>query len=63
MDRFGQKGSITVFLSLVCILFLSLICASVESARFQGARAQTANIAGMSTFSLLVEFAKPLLEK
>ncbi len=63
MDRFGQKGSITVFLSLVCILFLSLICASVESARFQGARAQTVNIAGMSTFSLLGEFEKTLLEK
>ena len=63
MDRHGQKGSITVFLSLTCILFLALICAAVESARVQGAKAQTANIAGMGTFSLLGEFEKGLLEK
>ena len=56
MDRQGQKGSITVFLSLVCILFLSLICVSVESARVQGAKAQSANIAGMGNFSLFAEF-------
>lgn len=63
MDRYGQKGSITVFLSLVCILFLSLICAAVELARIQGAKAQTANIAGMGSFSLFGEFEKTLLEK
>ena len=63
MDRQGQKGSITVFLSLTCILFLSLICAAVESARIQGARAQAANITGMGNFSLLSEFEKGLLEK
>ncbi len=63
MDRHGCKGSITVFLSLACILFLSLICATVESARVQGARAQAANITGMGSFSLLGEFEKELLEK
>ena len=63
MDRHGYKGSITVFLSLACILFLSLICAVVESARIQGARAQAANITGMGSFSLLGEFEKDLLEK
>lgn len=63
MDKHGQKGSITVFLSLSCILFLSLICAVVESARVQGARAQTANITGMGNFSLLGEFERDLLEK
>lgn len=63
MDRKGYKGSITVFLSLTCILFLSLICAVVESARVQGAEAQTANIAGMGNFSLLGEFEKGLLEQ
>ena len=46
MDQKGWKGSITVFLSITCILFLSLICAAVESARIQGARAQSANITG-----------------
>ncbi len=63
MDRQGYKGSITVFLSLACILFLSLICAVVESARVQGARTQAANIAGMGSFSLLGEFEKELLER
>lgn len=63
MDRYGQKGSITVFLSLACILFLSLICAVVESARVQGARAQTANITGMGNFSLMGEFERELLEQ
>lgn len=63
MDRRGQKGSITVFLSLTCILFLSLICAVVESARIQGARAQAANIVGMGNFSLLGEFERELLER
>lgn len=63
MDRQGQKGSITVFLSLVCILFLSLICASVESARVQGAKAQSADIAGMGNFSLFAEFDRELLEQ
>lgn len=63
MDRKGLKGSITVFLSLTCVLFLSLICATVESARVQGARAQAANITGMGNFSLFGEFENELLEK
>lgn len=63
MYREGQKGSITVFLSLVCILFLSLICTAAESARVQGARAQTANLTGMGNFSLLAEFERNLLDK
>ncbi|MCD7884417.1 MAG: DUF5702 domain-containing protein [Lachnospiraceae bacterium] len=57
------KGSITIFLSLACILFLSLICAVTESARVQGAKTQSANITGMGTFSLLSEFEVGLLEK
>lgn len=57
------SGSITVFLSLLCVLFFSLICTAVESARVQGARTQTANIAGMATFSVLGEFEKPLLDE
>ncbi|MCD8104030.1 MAG: DUF5702 domain-containing protein [Lachnospiraceae bacterium] len=65
MDRrvHAYKGSITIFLSLACILFLSLICAVTESARIQGAKAQSANITGMGTFSLLSEFETGLLEK
>lgn len=63
MNRKGWKGSVTVFFSLTCILFLCLICSVVESARVQGARAQTANITGMGTFSLLGEFEPKLLEE
>lgn len=62
MDEKAWKGSITVFLSLLSILVFSLICTAVESARIQGAKTQTANIAGMSTYSLLGEFEKPLLD-
>lgn len=62
MDRKGQRGSVTVFLSLTCILFLCLICSTVESARIQGAKAQAANIVGMGNFSVLGEFENALLE-
>ena len=63
MNRKGWKGSVTVFFSLTCILFLCLICSAAESVRVQGARAQTANITGMATFSLFGEFEKKLLEE
>lgn len=63
MKRSEVRGSITVFLSLTSILFLALICMVVESARVQGARAQTANIIGMGNFSVLGEFEKELLER
>lgn len=62
MGRKEFKGSITVFFSMVCLLFLSLICATVESARVQGAKAQAANIIGMGNFSLLGEYENGLLE-
>ena len=62
MDKRQLKGSITVFFSLVSILFLSLICTAVESARVQGARAQAANIADMGNYSAFGEYEKKLLE-
>lgn len=62
MAKYKAKGSITVFLSLISVLFLSLICTSIESARVQGARAQTANIADMGNYSVFSEFEKQLLE-
>lgn len=58
-----QKGSITVFLSLTCMLFLALISTVIESARVQGAKAQTVNILGMGNVSLLSEFESELLER
>ncbi|MDO5344739.1 MAG: DUF5702 domain-containing protein [Lachnospiraceae bacterium] len=62
MKRYGAKGTITVFFSLISILFLSLICTSIESARVQGARAQTANITDMGNYSVFSEYEKQLLE-
>lgn len=63
MGRTKEKGSITVFLSLVCMMFLALFCTVTESARVQGARAQTANIAGIGNFSVLGEYEKELLDQ
>lgn len=63
MNREEMKGSITVFLSIISILFLSLLCAAVESARVQGAKTQTANIMGMGNFSLLGEYENALLDR
>lgn len=62
MGRCQLKGAITVFFSLVSILFLSLICTTVESVRVQGARAQAANIADMGNYSVFGEYEKKLLE-
>ena len=56
------KGTITVFLSLISVLFLSLICTAVESARIQGARAQAANVVDMGNYSVFGEFEQRLLE-
>ena len=58
-----ERGAITVFFSLVSVLFLSLICTAAESARIQGARAQAANIADMGNYSVFGEFEKRLLEE
>lgn len=57
------KGTITVFLSLVSILFLSLFCTLIESARLQGARLQAAAALDLSLFSVFGEYDKVLLEE
>lgn len=62
MQEKKERGSITVFLSLCSVLFLSLIFSVIESARIQGARAQTANITDMGNYSLFGEYEKKLLE-
>ena len=63
MRRHEVKGTITVFLSLLSVIFLSLICTVIESARVAGARAQTANITDMGNYSVFSEYEKKLLEK
>lgn len=62
MNRHGEKGSITVFLSLIAVLILSLICTSIESVRVQGARAQASNLASLGNYSVFGEYEKKLLE-
>ena len=58
MQKKECRGSITVFLSLISVIFLSLICTVIESARVQGARAQTANITDMANYSVFGEYEK-----
>lgn len=60
--RYGRKGAITVFLSLISVLLVSLVCTLVESARVQGARAVAAAAVDIGLFDLFAEYEKPLLE-
>ena len=61
MKEYRYKGTITVFLSLVSVLFLSLICTMAESARVQGARAWAAAVTDMALFSVFAEYEKEIL--
>lgn len=63
MNRYDRKGAITVFLSLICVLFLSLLCTAVESARVQGCRAKAAAALDMGMFSVLGAFERELLDE
>lgn len=63
MSGYRYQGTITVFLSLVSVLFLSLVCTLVESARLQGARAWAAAVTDMGLFSVFGEYEKEVLEK
>lgn len=58
-----NTGTITVFLSLVGVLFLSLICSLVESARLQGARAKAAMLTDVGLFSVFGEYEEEMLEE
>lgn len=57
------KGAITVFLSLISVLFLSLLCTTMESARVQGARAKAAASLDMGLFSVFGEFENRILDQ
>lgn len=63
MNEYRCKGTITVFLSLISVLFLSLLCTTIESARIQGCRAKAAAALDMGLFSIFGEFEKELLER
>ncbi|MEY8427416.1 DUF5702 domain-containing protein [Lachnospiraceae bacterium 46-15] len=63
MKRYRYRGTITVFLSLVSVLFLSLVCTMVESARLQGAKAWAVAVTDMGIFSVFGEYNTEILEK
>lgn len=56
-----EQGSITVFLSLISVLFLSLACTLVESVRVQACRAKAEMITRMGLFSVFGEYEKQAL--
>ena len=60
---YRNKGTITVFLSLISMLFLSLFCTMAESARVQAARFQAATAFDMGVFSMFGEYDRVLLEE
>lgn len=63
MKRYYGEGAISVFLSLICVLFFSLLCTAVESARIEGCRAKAASALDMGMFSVMGEFERALLER
>ena len=63
MKTYRCKGTITVFLSLISVLFLSLLCTTMESSRIQGARAKAAAALDMGMFSVFGEYENCVLEQ
>lgn len=63
MNRDRKKGTITVFMSLIGVLFLSLLCTTIESARMQGCRAKAAAALDLGMFSVMGQFERELLER
>ena len=59
----AYRGSMTVFFSVLTVLFLSLICAMAESVRVQGARVKAASVMDLGIFSVFGEFERDLLEE
>lgn len=63
MNRYGCKGTITVFLSLISTLFLSLLCTLTESARVQGAESVASSALDMGIFSVMGEYEREMLDR
>lgn len=59
----AYRGSMTVFFSVLTVLFLALICAMAESVRVQGARVKAASVMDLGIFSVFGEFERDLLEE
>lgn len=59
----ANKGSITVFLSLMLSLILSLVCTQIESVRMAAARTQILNSLDIGLYSLFGQYDKKMLEE
>ncbi len=57
-----QRAVITVFFSLLCVVFLGLAFTIIEAVRFSGARAQCANATSLGLWSVFSEYDNILLE-
>lgn len=58
-----KKGVITVFFSLLSVVFLAFAFTIVEGVRLSGAKAQCTNLMAIGNWTLLSEYENPLLEK
>ena len=57
-----QKGSITVFLSLILLLILSVVCTVIESTRLSCAYSRSNEITYMALDSCFSSYAKEVFE-
>lgn len=62
-EKRAYRGSMTVFFSVLTVLFLALISAMAESVRVQGARAKAVSVLDLGIFSVLGEYERDLLEE
>ena len=60
--RLYADAAMTVFFTLLSVIYLSVLFILLESLRYQGARAQAANIVEMGNYSVFSEFEKKMLE-
>ena len=58
-----SRAVITVFFSLLSILFLSLMFTCAEAVRYRSARAHCANLTAVGSWSVFSGFENRLLEK
>jgi hypothetical protein len=63
MGKRKVKGAMTIFFSILTILFLALILSFAESVRFRGAGAKAACVLDLGLFSVFGEYEKILLEE
>lgn len=61
MGRRRYRGSITIFLSLMLVLFLSVVCTVLEGIRIQGSKVRAVACLDLGLFSIFGEYERELL--